>query len=211
MQTVSITSGFSHQLTYYLRCMEGEALAVARVEWLNNEGQFLEPGCEQFSELSAAQDDHWQKCCLLLPPIMAACIWARISFSARGGVILLDHVSLTIIWSFTIAIFLPAKKVPSVYEYDMGCGLGSGLLQWYLFMNSKLKRGRGRVTWSQPLSESGIGESRIGWTGEYHLWAVNWNFSRLHRVAPIKANWAAGSFNCELIGWYRGWLSLSSL
>lgn len=97
MQTVAVSSDISHQLTYYLCCMEGEALAVTRVEWLNSEGQFLELGGEQFCELSAAQDNHWQKYCLLLPPISTACIWARISFSARGGVILLDQVSLTAI------------------------------------------------------------------------------------------------------------------
>jgi len=94
MQTVAVEPDSCYQLSYYLKCMKGEALVAARVEWLDSNGRCLQLGGEQISEL-ADQYGSWMQYRLLLPPIPTLCSWARISFSARGGQILLDEVSLT--------------------------------------------------------------------------------------------------------------------
>ncbi|MGE5454505.1 MAG: hypothetical protein ACM3O9_04835 [Methylocystaceae bacterium] len=92
MQTVAVKTDMSYQLSYCLKCLDDEALAIARVEWLDSDGDCLELAAEQINELGVKNDANWQSTRLVLAPI-PKCRWARISFSARGGQVLLDQVS----------------------------------------------------------------------------------------------------------------------
>ncbi|MGE5379887.1 MAG: hypothetical protein ACM3NT_02345 [Methylocystaceae bacterium] len=97
LQTVSVQPVNCYQLSYYMNCIEGEALAAVRVEWLDENGGLLELGGEQITDVFYSGLNIWKQYRIILPPVPAICSWARISFSARGGQVLLDNVSFTAI------------------------------------------------------------------------------------------------------------------